>query len=70
MEQAVDIHGHPKCENHRANWLGRLRSTFFGSRRTTIATLRHCSPHFLRDIGLADDARMNRLLRDDVLFRR
>ena len=52
-------------------WFGRLRGRLFGwNHQQKVTALRHCSPHFLRDIGLLDDRRANRLLRDDVLFRR
>ena len=71
MRQVIDIRKLPLCEPPRLSWLGRIRARFLGSgERKNITALRHCSPHFLRDIGLLDDQRANHLLGDDVLFRR
>jgi hypothetical protein len=71
MRQALEISRVPSCQGPHIGWLGRLRLRLFGSEdRKRITQLQHCSPHFLRDIGLLDDRRANDLLRDDVLFRR
>jgi hypothetical protein len=71
MRQVIDIRKLPLCEPPRLSWLGRLRARFFGSgERKAITSLQHCSPHFLRDIGLLDDERASRLLQDHYLFRR
>ena len=77
MTQAVECHGLPQraargteSAARATGWLGRLRTRLFGSRdRKDLADFRHCSEHMLRDIGLLDDRRGNRLLRDHVLFR-
>jgi hypothetical protein len=70
MRQALETRRLPRCEALGTSWLGRLRARLFGTddRKKAIA-LQHCSQHFLRDIGLLDDRRVNRLLRDDVLYR-
>jgi hypothetical protein len=48
-----------------------VRARFLGSsERKNITSLQHFSPHFLRDIGLLDDQRANRLLQEHTLFRR
>ncbi len=71
MRQVFEIPGVRLCEAPPNTWLGRLRARFFRSGdRKTIIPLQHCSRHFLRDIGLLDDRRANRLLRDESLFRR
>ena len=71
MRQAVEIRKLPLCEAPGTTWLSRLWARFFRSGdRKTIIPLQHCSPHFLRDIGLLDDRCANRLLRDESLFRR
>ena len=70
MTQAVECHGLPRNQTGGTGWLGWLRSRLFGSGdRRDVVALRHCSEHILRDIGLLDDRRGNRLLRDDVQFR-
>ena len=77
MTQAVECHGLPQRAARgtegaarATGWIGRLRTRLFGSRdRKDLADFRHCSEHMLRDIGLLDDRRGNRLLRDHVLFR-
>jgi hypothetical protein len=71
MRQAIEIRKLPLCEAPGTTWLGRMWARFFrSSDRKTIIPLQHCSAHFLRDIGLLDDRRANRLLRDESLFRR
>jgi hypothetical protein len=71
MRQVIDIRKLPLCEPPRATWLGWLRARLFGStHRKNIIALQDCSAHFLRDIGLLDDQRANRLLQDHNLFRR
>ena len=78
MTQALECHGLPQRTARvtermarGTGWLGWLRSRLFGSGdRRDVVALRHCSEHILRDIGLLDDRRGNRLLRDDVLLRR
>jgi hypothetical protein len=71
MRQALEVSRLPRCQAPQLGWLGRLRVRLFGSNdQKRIIQLQHCSPHFLRDIGLLDDRRANDLLRDDVLFRR
>jgi hypothetical protein len=71
MRQVIDIRKLQLCEPPRLSWLGRVRARFFGSgERKSVIALQDCSPHFLRDIGLLDDRRANRLLRDHTLFRR
>jgi hypothetical protein len=71
MRQSLGIRRLPLRYALASGWLARLRAWLFGSgNRQKISALRDCSPHFLRDIGLLDDRRANRLLRDDVMFRR
>jgi hypothetical protein len=70
MGHALEIRKVPPCEAPTASWIGRLRARLFGaSDRQKLVALRHCSQHFLRDIGLSDDVHGNGLLRDEV-FRR
>ena len=69
MTQALEIHGLRCREPRRLTWFGRLRARLLSLRNSRKA-LEHCSEHMLRDIGLLDDRRANRLLRDDALFRR
>jgi hypothetical protein len=67
----VEINRLPQFQAPRLGWLGRLRIRLFGSDdQKRVTELHQCSAHFLRDIGLLDDRRANRLLRDDALFRR
>ena len=70
MRQALEIRRLPLRHALASGWLARVRAWLFGlGDRQKITALRHCSPHFLRDIGLLDDRCANRLLRDDVMFR-
>jgi hypothetical protein len=70
MRQAVERCGIPPCQPAALGWLGRLRAMLFGSRdRRQLIALRHCSPHFLRDIGLSENPEINRLLQDHHLRR-
>jgi hypothetical protein len=71
MRQAVEIRGLPRCDQHDAGWLGRLRMRLFGPNRANHAIpLEARSRHLLRDIGLAEDVRANHLLQEQNFFRR
>jgi hypothetical protein len=70
MRQALEIRDLPPCKPPAIGWLGRLRIWLFGSGgHDKVAALRHCSPHLLRDIGLAEDVQSNHLLREHNLRR-
>lgn len=71
MRQVIEIRGLPAARRTVPGWLARLRAWLSeAGERRKVASLRHCSRHLLRDIGLLDDRRGNSLLRDDVMLRR
>ncbi len=69
MRQALEIN-RPQCRAPRLGWVGRLRARLFGAGDSAqLVALRHCSAHFLRDIGLSEYPEANRLLQDHHLRR-
>lgn len=70
MRQALEFDSLPHRRIPRIGWLGRLRARFFVSGDSAqLVALRHCSAHFLRDIGLSECPEANRLLQDHHLRR-
>ncbi len=70
MTQAIEFSKVSQCDAPRHSWLGRVRSKLFGSPAPGgRIPVERCTPHLLRDIGLADGLRSGRLLQDHRLFR-
>jgi len=71
MAQVVEIGKLSPCAPRRQSWLFRLREWLFGrGAHGRLIPWDQRSAHLLRDIGLAEDARANHLLRDSNFIRR
>jgi hypothetical protein len=71
MREAIGIPKYSTCRPNRLSWRARVWAWLCGSQDgRRIIPLGQRSLHLLRDIGLEEDVRANRLLADHTLFRR